>query len=423
MGPTVHKAFAVARREFVERVRTRWFLISTLLVPVLMAASILVPVLATNETEVPMRLLVVDRTTTGLGDDVAVGLNSTGSFFAQPVAVEELGVGGEGSALTDLVELNLWDGVVDISTDAVNESSVGVLVDRVLTGSQERLIEDAVGRAVVARRLSGAGVGAEVVALVTERVVLEQTLVGDEAAEEEELLGALVLGYLMWLVLYMAILLYGLSVMTSVVEEKTSHIVEVLVASLRPVELLAGKIVGVGAIGLFQMLLWALFLSGFAAFASLNGWVAATPGLVLPDTTFADGAVFVGYFVLGYLLYAALFAATGATIGSESEARQAQFPVVMLLVIPTILLAPALTEPDGPLAVALSYIPFSAPVIMPVLWITGAASGAAVLTSGAVLLLSSIAVTLLAAKIYRIGILTSGSRPGWRELLRWIKTA
>ncbi len=236
------------------------------------------------------------------------------------------------------------------------------------------------------------------------------------------------LAYAMWFLLYIAILLYGIQVMGSVVEEKTTRVIEVLTSSLRPFQLLAGKILGVGAVGLLQLGIWVgfgkLMLDQRVRVASLLGQgeeAAALANLSLPEVSFMTIAVFLAYFLLGYFLYAAMFAAVAAMVNSESEARQAQTPVVMLLVIPTILMIGILNNPDGSMAVALSLIPFTSPIGMPVRWAATPIAPAELAGSLAILVATVVAITWIAGRIYRVGILMYGKKPGIRELMRWVR--
>jgi ABC-2 type transport system permease protein len=227
----------------------------------------------------------------------------------------------------------------------------------------------------------------------------------------------------------MAILLYGVQVLGAVVEEKSTRIVEVLVSSLKPFQLLAGKVIGVGAVGLLQLGIWLaagkLFLDRRADIARLMGQsdeaVAALGSVGLPEVPFATIVVFLTYFLLGYFLYAAMFAAVAAMVNTEAEARQAQTPVVMLLVIPTVMMIGILNDPDGSLAVALGLVPFTSPIAMPVRWAAAPVPLDQLVLSVAILVATVLGITWVAGRIYRVGILAYGKKPGLKELVRWVK--
>jgi len=212
-----------------------------------------------------------------------------------------------------------------------------------------------------------------------------------------------------------------------VLEEKTTRIVEVLVSSLRPFQLLLGKIIGVGAVSIFQFLLWALsarFL--FAQRTHLlgsRGLGDAGQVFQVPHVTPATGIVFAAYFIGGFFLYSAMFAAVGAMSSNEQEARQAQQPVTMLLVMSFISMFAMINDPGSTLSVTLSMVPFSSPIAMPVRWAAGNLPVQEVALSLGILVLSILGVTWVAARIYRVGILMTGKRPNIKELIRWVRTA
>jgi len=232
----------------------------------------------------------------------------------------------------------------------------------------------------------------------------------------------------MWFLLYMAILLYGHQVLGAVVEEKTTRIVEVLVSSLRPFELLAGKVIGVGAVGLLQLLIWAiaarLLLTQRETLIGLFGIdAAAAASFSMPDVSVSTIVVFLVYFLLGFFLYAALYASVAAMSSSEADARQAQAPVTMFYVIPAIVSFMAMmTEPDGALFVVLTLMPLTSPVAMPGRWVVSDVPVLELLGSVFLLLLALGLLTWLAGRIFRTGILMHGKRPSPRELWRWIRT-
>jgi ABC-2 type transport system permease protein len=251
------------------------------------------------------------------------------------------------------------------------------------------------------------------------------TIRGGEATEQSGE-ATFFLAYFMWFVLYTAILMYGMQVLGAVVAEKTTRIVEVLVSSLRPFELLAGKILGVGTVGLFQLTIWAvtarLLLTQRQALAELFGIPQSGVAIQLPEIPIATIGVLLTYFVLGFFLYAGMFAAVAATASSDVEARQAQTPVMMLLVIPAIVsLMAMITEPDGSLFVALTLIPISSPIAMPGRWVVSDVPPTDLVVSVVLLVLGLVFVTWIAGRVYRVGILMYGKRPSPKEMWRWVR--
>jgi ABC-2 type transport system permease protein len=236
-------------------------------------------------------------------------------------------------------------------------------------------------------------------------------------------LASFIVGYIVMFILYMAIVLYGANVLRSVVQEKTNRVVEIMVAAAKPRALMLGKILGVGGVGLIQVTVWAvmgvLTINQRGALLGMFGVDAG--GWSVPPMELVDVAVILTYFVLGYFFYAAIFAAIGAMVSSEQEAQQAQTPVMLILVIPMLCVQLVANDPRGAIAEVLTQIPFSSAVLMPMRWSLGGASTTSVLVSIAILAASTYLVAMLAARIYRVGILMYGKRPSLRELARWLR--
>ena len=424
----MRKIWVVVRREFVERVRSKWFIISTVLGPILMAAVIFLPMLLAERGGRHRSIAVMDVTSTEFGARVTDMLNGSPPVDAIRLEVEVADLEAVADSLARVVGEKTLDGFL-ILTDATIEdgqaeyrgSNVSALIDM-------RTLQSLLRRAVVVERLDRVGVDPQLVAQAQITVEMHTIAIRGGQATEGSAEGAFMLAYIVWFVLYVAILLYGVQVMGSVVEEKTSRVIEVLISSLRPFQLLAGKVLGVGSVGLFQLLIW-----GIAArlLVSQRGLLLSILGLDggagqvfrLPEVSTATIVIFLTYFVLGYFLYAAMFAAVGAMSSTEADARQAQTPVVMLLVIPSVLMLAILQQPDGSIAVALSLIPFCSPIAMPVRWAAAEVPLGELVLSIAFLIGALVMITWIAARIYRIGILMYGKRPSPRELIRWVRAA
>jgi ABC-2 type transport system permease protein len=237
---------------------------------------------------------------------------------------------------------------------------------------------------------------------------------------------AFILGYAIMFVIYLSIAIYAVNVMRSVVQEKTSRVVEIIVASIKPSELMTGKILGVGSVGLLQLFLWlamaATLLKYRAALLASSG-VTEVGNLALPPVGAATLAIIFVYFVLGYFLFASLYAAVGAMCSSDQDAQQAQTPVMLLLILPAACVSIVGSDPRGHAAAVLTQIPFASPVLMPMRWLLGGASVAEVAQSITLLLLAIALVVWAAARIYRVGIMSYGKRPSLAELWRWIRHA
>lgn len=419
----MHKIWAVVRREFVERVRSKWFWVSAILGPVFFAAVFFLPVLFASSGGTK-RIAVVDATTSAFGARVAGALGSGRIFRVARVPAGDRVI----DSLTQEVGAKRLDGFL-ILTDAVVET--GAAEYRASNVSSFRDIGELQGvltRLAVAVRLEREGVNPAVVGRAQLRINLETKKISGAKTTGESSAQSFSLAYFMATILYIAIILYGVNVMSSVLEEKTSRIVEVLVSSLRPFQLLLGKVVGVGAVSVFQFLIWAisakLLLSQRAALIGrMPEMDRGGQVFQMPHVSAATGGIFLAYFLGGFFLYSAMFAAVGAMSSNEQEARQAQFPVVFLLMISFFGMFAMLNDPGSTFAVTLSLIPFTAPIAVPVRWAAGSLRATELAASLGLLVLGVLVVTWIAARIYRVGILMTGKRPNLKELVRWVRAA
>ncbi len=424
----MRKIWVVIRREFVEKVRNKWFIISTVLGPILMASFVVLPILMAERGASARRIAVLDIGTDGFADRLIGMFGGPVPIDATLMRVELAELETLADSLTSAVGAKQLDGYLIVSDEVVEDGGLEYRGSNVSSMADMQMLEQVIRRAVLTERLDRAGVDPVVVAQAQGRVRMRTTNIRGGELTDESGATTFMLAYGVWIVLYMSILLYGVQVMGAVVEEKTSRVIEVLVSSLRPFQLLAGKVIGVGAVGLLQLFIWGvsawvLFQQRDLVLRLVGIEAVGTEGITLPGISIGAVAVVLAYFLLGYFLYAAMFAAVAAMSNSEAEARQAQTPVVMLLVIPSVLMLGILQQPDGSMAVALSLIPFCSPIAMPVRWAAATVPVGEMAASVAILAFTLWLVIWVAARIYRVGILMHGKRPTPRELIRWIKAA
>jgi ABC-2 type transport system permease protein len=276
---------------------------------------------------------------------------------------------------------------------------------------------------VVQQRAKRAGLsGSDLFALVSPVHVSARHTTGEEAGTAGVF--AFLFGYMIAFLIYICITLYGVNVMRSVVTEKTSRVVELLVAATKPRAMMSGKIIGVGGAGLLQIAIW-FGIAGIAMSqqATILKLVGAKPSAMsmLPTLSLMQIAVTLVAFVLGFLFYSALYAAVGAMVSSEQDSQQAQMPVTMLLAIAMVAIISVTNDPRGHTAQVMTMVPFWSPMLMPLRFFLGGASLSQVGVSLAILAVSTILVARAAAKIYRVGILMYGKRPSLGELARWLR--
>jgi ABC-2 type transport system permease protein len=420
------RLFAVIRREYLERVKTKAFWISTLLVPIFLAAVMILPAMLAAR---------------GGGEYEIAVLDLSGRFF-EPVRAEvdklladrdenlsitlvEEKPGTDGAAtrerLKDRVGGSELDGLLILPAALPDEGQPEYLAPNVSTFRLLSILERAVNNVTVSDRLTGAGLDPEAVRELTRRPGLATLKLGKSGEETEDEGQSFLLAYVFMMIIYVTVLMYGIYVMRGVLEEKSSHVVEVVISTLKPFELMLGKILGIGAVGLTQFLLWSVMMAAVSA----PGAAAALgfSGMNLPTIPPLLLTFFVVYFVLGFLLYGTLYAGIGAAFDTEQEAQNFQVMVTMMLVIPLVLMMQVLNQPDSTLSVALSLFPFFTPMLM-FLRLTLTPVPAVQLAASVVIMLAAIIVcTWLVAKIYRVGILMHGSKPKFKDLMRWIKEA
>ena len=419
----VRKVLAVIRREFVERVRQRWFWVMAVLGPLFFGALFILPTLLIGKTGVK-HIAVVDGTTSTFGATLTTRLNAdTASFVAVRVVAGPETI----DSLRNAVDRKEIDGFLIISDVAVDSGKAMYRASNVSSPVTIGSLEHIISETVNATRLEREGVNPALVAKARIHVNLDSKKVSGGKETGESAGQSFSLAYFMGIILYMAILLYGINVMSSVLEEKTTKIVEVLVSSLRPFQLLLGKVIGVGAVSIFQFLIWGvstrLIIAQRRHLPGGGSMGDAGEIFQIPHVTASTAVVFILYFLGGFLLYSAMFSAVGAMSSNEQEARQAQQPVVMLLVASFISMFAMLNDPGSTLSVTLSMIPFSAPIAMPVRWAAGNLPMGEVALSLGILAVSILGVTWVASRIYRVGILMTGKRPNIKELVRWVRAA
>lgn len=408
--------WAVIRREYLQRVRSRWFVFATLGVPLLLALATGVPIwIAGQQQAAESMIAIVDRDG-ALGDGVAAALGDGGYTVVRASPSEEAG-------LRRRVESGELAAYLVLDRESLTAARARLVTEKSPSALRQLGIREAVIRASLETQLAGSGTD---VGRMLKGGALEVELVGGARGGMDD--PAFAAAYVGSFVLYMVILIYAVAVMRSVLEEKTSRIVEVILSSLRPWQLMLGKILGVGAVGLTQLGVWAVVGAG-AVLMGLPALMAARPELaqmselasLLPGLGFF--AYFLVFFLGGYFIYSALYAAVGAMCNSDEEAQQAQFPLMMLIVVPVFALVGVIERPNATLSVVLSLVPFFSPFLMFARAAGGAAPFWQVALSVVLMALTVVGVAWLAGRIYRVGILMTGKRPTLPELVRWLRQA
>ena len=279
-----------------------------------------------------------------------------------------------------------------------------------------RTMERTLSDLMVGRRLEGAGLDPARIKQLT-RELRFKTIQLSEHGEREDRGAAMVFSIVLLMILYMSIVMWGQSVMTGVIEEKGSRVIEVLASGVPSTLLLSGKLLGIGAAGFTQLAVWTLSLVALSAFSA---GVAPTV-FTLPELTPLVLASFVLFFVLGFLLYAALYAAIGAAVNTVQEAQNFVFPVLLPLFAGVMCFMLVLQAPDSPLSVGLSLVPLISPLLMFLRIVVLTPPWWQIALAVALLAATIVAVLWFAARIYRVGILMYGKKPTFPELLKWVR--
>lgn len=423
------KIWIVTQREFATRVKKKSFIIMTLLMPFLMSALMFLPLLLSLiESSDKKTVAVVDQT--GLyqaefksndkylfvptekmtpqmrsdSTDVAAVLLITANLSEKPGSAALYSQEEIPSDLSDLVNSTLTDVVQRQKFAKYNIPELDAIIDDVQTPVEVEKI-----------RWTDEG----------ERQSMSDFLSG--------------VGMLLTFVIYMFVMAYGAMVLQSVSEEKSNRIVELMVSSVKPFQLMMGKIIGIGLVGVFQVLIWAVIIASVMA---IGGTMTGVAMFGSGDMTAMQGAdmdagmkifaiisqlplleiisLFVLYFVGGYLLYASILAALGASVNDQQDTGQMMMPVMIVMVFAFYVGFYSSMNPDGPMAFWCSFVPFTSPIVMMVRIPFGVPLYQEII-SVALLYATAITLTYLGSRIYRIGILMYGKKPSFKEIFKWLK--
>jgi ABC-2 type transport system permease protein len=417
----MNKLWTIIKREYLIRVKSKGFVIGTVLGPIIMSSFVLIPVLVGRYSGPDKyNIVVLDQTgDTTLYERMNVLLIPKRSGQPRYELTREALNPGEDvdtrrQILTGRLAKKEIDGILILPADVLSQKEITIYSKNAAAVVGRTRVEDALNKAISERRIALAGLDAERVRELTKDVTLKAV---NERGESGR--GRVVLAFAMLMVLYLTILVYGVTVMRGVTEEKQNRIIEVLLSSVSPFYLMMGKVIGIGLVGLTQYLTWSIFgviLTGLSAAPALVMYADQIPKISPWLFVF-----FIIYFLLGYFLYATLYAMVGAIVSNDDDGQQAQMPITMTFMIPMILSTLVMENPTGTAATILSLIPFFSPSLMFLRITLDAAPGWQIALSIGLMVATIIGAVWLAAKIYRVGVLMYGKRPTIPELVRWLR--
>jgi ABC-2 type transport system permease protein len=350
----VSEWLVVARREFIERVRTAWFVVVTVLGPVLMIGMLVVPAWLAVTTEERVIIQVVDQS----GRNLAGSLATVESMIGPNVDLQFVSPNVDEAVLSARIRDQKINGFLVIPPDALRGGAVIYRGDNATNFQLNLVITHALNAAARRVRASDAGLSQDTIGkieLPPVKLIARHDTGRGEATSGQ---ASFIVGVVVFFLLYMAILFYAVNVMRSVLLEKTSRVVEIVVSAIRPRSLMLGKVLGVGSVGLLQLAIWgaiALVLVSFRA--QILGLFGITgSSATVPPLDAADVVVILAYFALGYFFYAAMYAAVGAMVNSDQEAQQLQTPIMLLLIMPALCIQLVANSPRGVVAQVLTQI-------------------------------------------------------------------
>lgn len=414
------RLMVVVRREYVQRVRSRVFVVSTVVAPLLISVLTLGPrLLVARQNSAPLRVSVVDAAGPLLLA-VEEGLRTSRVDNQPRFVVEPAGAGTpeeQRQHARAAVLAGRLDGYVYVPPDGFDRAQAEYHGRNVSNWRELDLVERTLQDALLARRLQESGLAPERLGEFTRRLELK-TIKLTASGEREDSGGTFLFAFTLLMALYMAIAMWGGALMNGVIEEKVNRVVEVVVSSLPTSTLFAGKLLGVGGAGLTQFVIWSA-LTGLLGLYGAQGALLA--GVQLPEIQVHVLVFFVIFFLLGFFLYGSVYMTIGAAVNSPQEAQSLVFPAMLPLILGVILFPIVINDPDGTLATVLSLVPFWAPLLM-FLRIAMVAPPAWQVALALVLMVLAIAGVLwFAARVYRVGILMYGKRPTLPEIVRWAR--
>lgn len=436
----MHTIFLIIKREYLTRVRKKSFLVMTILGPLLIFGFYAIIGWAAVSSINQKKVEVVDESARFV-DKFKDDSETKFTFSKKPLS----------TAKKDFVKEG-YDALVFIPKNVIEEpKTVQIFAEKSVSLTLQNNIEQAISKEIETIKLSQAGITQKIIQDAKVNVDAQTINLSDGSEKSSNAIAMTVIGYFCAFMIYISVFIYGTQVMRGVMEEKTNRIVEVIISSVKPFQLMLGKIMGVALVGLTQFMLWILLTVGlFTVGGAVIGDKAergrqamqtnsamAQNAPELQDEKVKNNAIasvlqavetlniplivgcFLFYFLGGYLLYSALFGAVGAAVDNETETQQFMFPITIPIIGAIAVAQFVIKDPDGALAFWTSIIPFTSPVVMMVRIPFGVPVWELIL-SMILLVLGFMGTTWLAARIYRVGILMYGKKVTYKELSKWI---
>lgn len=433
----------VLTREYTTRVRKKSFIIMTILMPALMAAMFILPAYFMSQDDTKIRTIAVYD-----GSTILLGQLESNDYTKYKFIPED-----EYNKIKDNLKATDFYAMLVIQPNVLNTKAVQLISTSNIPFDLKNQIQNKI-RSVIEKEKMAEVIKQTAIPDLEARIAATKTPIsvntiklgeGGEAKKSSTEIG-MILGYIFGFVIYMFILLYGQMVMQGVMEEKQSRIVEVIISSVKPFELMMGKIIGIAMVGLTQLAIWIIL--GIAIIAGAKGMMpgaqhAGTAQEIMAQAQVANQApaqldkmqdilsmlgsvnfpliigCFIFFFIGGYLLYSSMFAAVGSAVDAMEDAQQFMMPIMMPIILAILVMMSAIKNPEGATAFWFSMIPFTSPVVMMARIPFGVPAWQLAL-SMLVLIVTFVGMVWAAGKIYRTGILMYGKKTSWKELGKWL---
>jgi len=419
----MNKILTIIKREYRESVFKKSFIVITILTPLIMIVLSVAPALLMNLSPQKVKHIDVIDNSSFVFDELQATLSDTLPDGRALFNLRRLPASQPFDSLLNhekaLVSADKIDGLLIIpSTILSKNGKVEFYTKTVANYSLNGQLKTAIKKVVTNHRILLSGIDPQLVKEITRPIAFKTVkVIKGGQSEERGFMEEYFSTFILVFILYMTLIMYGSAIMRTIVQEKTSRIIEILLSGSNPFQLMSGKILGQGAVGLTQYILWALF---GMALIFLGG-----KGMPISGKYFHFSALtlfyFVLFFILGYLIYSVLYAAIGAMTNSDQEAQQLSFPVVFLLIIPIVMNGYLVKNPDSTVSVVMSLIPFFSPIIMFARINLSSPPFIEIAASITILILTIVLLIWLVAKIFRVGILMYGKRPTLPEIVKWLR--
>ena len=426
-----NKILLVLKREYLTRVRTKSFILSTLLTPLAFIVMMgIVAYVSIVDEEIEKTVGIIDET--GVLYDNLIEQNSSRYLDVSDLSTD---------SVKTIVLNGDMDGYIILNEQNINNTTLPTLVYGGSGGiSFIQSVESDVRNVLRDERLARSSVSDEVRAIFETQYKIESVKLTEDGEEEDNAVFGALFGFILGLLIFMGVFGYGAVLMRSVIEEKTNRIVEVIASSVKPIELMIGKLLGVCVLAITQFAIWILAYIGLSIVAApIAATFLGTQTANLPDgakeisSSFDPSKLeafvvdpiifiyFIVFFIIGFMIYAAIFAAIGAAVDSEQDTQQFMTPVMVPIMIGYFFNLQIMKNPDSVIAVVSSLIPLTAPINMISRIAATEVPMIQILGSLALMIFTFIGLMWLAAKIYRVGILMYGKKPSYKELAKWIR--